>query len=302
MEEKQLTVFAEEQRKANLFANSSIVPDTFRQDVVGKDKAIANCYIALNMAKRMNADPFMIMQNIYIVHGKPSFSSSFLIATVNASGRYNPLKFKFATLGKDIEHNGKLYPNISCICYTSEKGSNEVLSSSVISMQLAINEGWLDKKGSKWVAFPDQMLRYRAAAFWVRTFCPEMAMGLHTQEEMETEKFEDVEVQEVKAKKQEATTNENTKQAPQPKYYINDIVEDIKQCKDKESLSNFLKMYENVLNIDSVKQAFEDKAKELSVNNSEPQQQQPIEEAIIIEDNNNEGGQQQIFNKDFDKK
>ena len=46
-------------------------------------------------------------------------------------------------------------------------------------------EGWTDKSGSKWNTMPGQMLRYRAAAFWQRVYCPEIAMGLMTSEEYE---------------------------------------------------------------------------------------------------------------------
>jgi hypothetical protein len=31
---------------------------------------------------------------------------------------------------------------------------------------------------------PAQMLRYRAAAFWQRVYCPEISMGLYTEDEI----------------------------------------------------------------------------------------------------------------------
>ena len=62
------------QTQAKLLANSSLVTKEYQNN-------LANCVIALNMANRMNADPLMVMQNLYIVHGKPSWSSQFLIST-----------------------------------------------------------------------------------------------------------------------------------------------------------------------------------------------------------------------------
>ena len=44
---------------------------------------------------------------------------------------------------------------------------------------------WVSKQGSKWKSMPSQMLRYRAAAFWQRVYCPEISMGLITKEEAE---------------------------------------------------------------------------------------------------------------------
>ena len=76
------------QRQAKLLANSSLVPKEYQNN-------LANCVIALNMANRMNADPLMVMQNLYIVHGKPSWSSQFLISTFNASGRFSSLRYEW---------------------------------------------------------------------------------------------------------------------------------------------------------------------------------------------------------------
>ena len=53
------------------------------------------------------------------------------------------------------------------------------------TMGMAKAEGWTTKNGSKWKSMPSQMLRYRAAAFWQRVYCPEISMGLLTKEEVD---------------------------------------------------------------------------------------------------------------------
>lgn len=195
------------QRAAKMFANSDLVPDMYK--IGGKlqnaeSKAIANCVIAMNMATRMNADVLMIMQNLVIVQGRPSWSSAFLISSVNSSGRFEPMKYRITNKGKlgkvdyvDYEWNGKQkaavtktfdgskIDNIECVAYTKSKGSDEVLESSPISIEMAIKEGWYTKAGSKWQTMPEQMLRYRAASFWTRAYAPEISMGMHTVEEMQ---------------------------------------------------------------------------------------------------------------------
>jgi hypothetical protein len=50
-------------------------------------------------------------------------------------------------------------------------------------MEMAVNEGWYGKNGSKWVTMPDLMLRYRSAAFFGRIYAPELLMGLPSAEE-----------------------------------------------------------------------------------------------------------------------
>ena len=177
------------QRAAMMLCSSDLVPEMYR---IGgrmsggaqqtREKAVANCLIALDMSQRMNANPLMIMQNLYIVQGKPGWSSSFLISTVNTCGRYKPLRFKKGVEG-EVELAGKKVPNWTCTAYTSEKGSDDVLEGATISMAMAKAEGWTAKNGSKWLTMPEQMLMYRAASFWVRTYAPELSNGMKTAEE-----------------------------------------------------------------------------------------------------------------------
>ena len=82
------------QRMAKMWASSALVPKDYSNNV-------ANCAIALNMASRMRADPLMVMQNLVSVHGRPTWSAQFLIATVNSArdetGRrmFSPLRYEF---------------------------------------------------------------------------------------------------------------------------------------------------------------------------------------------------------------
>ena len=71
---------------------------------------------------------------------------------------------------------------------------------------MAEKEGWAGKAGSKWKSMPSQMLRYRAAAFWQRVYCPEISMGLMTVEEAED--IEYAEYEEVSDNKVEVTQAE----------------------------------------------------------------------------------------------
>ena len=127
------------QRQAKMFSASSLVPKEFQGN-------IANCAIGINIAKRLGADPFMVLQNIDIIHGRPSFRATFLIAMVNAAGRFEPLQFKMD--GED----GK--PNRSCIAWTKSKPDGTTLEGPKITLEMAKSEGWSTKAGSKWLTMP----------------------------------------------------------------------------------------------------------------------------------------------------
>lgn len=156
------------QRQAKMLASSTLVPKEFQGNM-------ANCAIGLNIAKRLGADPFMVLQNIDVIHGRPSFRATFLIAMVNASGRFSPIKFKLDGEGADR----------TCYAYATDKASGETVEGPVVSMAMAKAEGWSTKSGSKWLTMPELMLRYRAAAFFARLYAPDITLGMQTAEEVE---------------------------------------------------------------------------------------------------------------------
>lgn len=179
---QQVKQFEATMRIARMYAMSNFIPDSYKYkngQPLDSNSVIANCTIALEMAARMKANPLMVMQNLYIVYGRPSFSSQFLIACINASKRFSALRYEFkGTEGSD---------DYGCrvVAYEStDTKHKEPLAGERITMGMAKSEGWMDKKGSKWLTMPNQMLRYRAAAFWQRTYCPEISMGLLTSEEV----------------------------------------------------------------------------------------------------------------------
>lgn len=160
--------FALMQREATALANSSLVPKEFQGNV-------ANALIALNLARRIGADPLMVMQNLDVIHGRPSFRATFLIACLNQCGRFTPLRYRITGEGKER----------TCVAVANDMKTGEEYEGPPVSIQMAHEEGWATKNGSKWKTMPDLMLRYRAAAFFARTTAPEVAMGLYTSDELE---------------------------------------------------------------------------------------------------------------------
>jgi hypothetical protein len=164
IEEKQFELM---QRKAKIYSESSLVPDAYK-------KSIGNVLIATNMAERMGADILMVMQNLYIVHGRPGWSAQFLIACFNSCGRFTAIKYAFGGEGDDY----------GCIAYATELSSGERIEGVRVTIGMAKAEGWSTKNGSKWKTMPDLMLRYRSATFLIRCTAPEIGLGLQTAEEI----------------------------------------------------------------------------------------------------------------------
>lgn len=169
-----IQAFENAQRMVKPFVNSNLVPTTFKGDV-------GACLIALNMANRMGADPLQVMQSLYIVHGKPSFSSAFLIACFNQSGRYTAIRYRMSG-ERDTDSWG-------CTAITTERSTGEAIEGVTVTIGMAKAEGWWSKKDrngketSKWQTMPELMLRYRSAAFLIRSVAPEIALGFQITEE-----------------------------------------------------------------------------------------------------------------------
>jgi hypothetical protein len=193
-------------RAANLLAASTLVPVTYRNKLIDKQgtvtenpNGLANCAVALNMASRMGADPLLIMQNLHVIEGRPSWSSQFVIASINQCGRFSPLRFELTAPGEEkevdytytewvdrrpVEKKGTLkVRHQECIAWAIERETKQRIDGPTISIQMALNEGWIQKKGSKWRTMQEVMLRYRAASMFGKLYAPELLMGLQTAEE-----------------------------------------------------------------------------------------------------------------------
>lgn len=163
------STFEHAQRVGKALAASSLVPETNRGN-------LANVLIALDVAQRIGASPLSVMQSLYIVHGRPAWSASFLIATVNACGRFTPVRFESS--GEDPFD--KTY---RCRAIAKDRESGEVCEGPWITWKMVEAEGWSKKSGSKWQSMPGLMFMYRAAAFWTRVYAPELSLGIRTAEE-----------------------------------------------------------------------------------------------------------------------
>ena len=156
-------------RMSDCLSKSTVVPKDYQGNT-------GNCMIAIEMAARINTSPMMVMQNLYVVNGRPAWSAQWIIAMINSSRRYKTeLQFEF---GHDAADGG-----LSCRAWAEDWNGHKVLGPK-ITMNMANSEGWVNKNGSKWKTMPDVMIQYRAASFFGRMNCPDMIMGIYSQDEV----------------------------------------------------------------------------------------------------------------------
>ena len=157
--------FRESYKLASVFAKSSLVPQQYQ----GRTE---DCAIAVDMAERMGVTPLMVMQNLYVVKGKPSWSGQACMSFIKAKyGDAMPVY----TGERGTDSRG---------CYVRVRTPDgEIIEGTEVTIAMAKAEGWMNN--SKWKNMPEQMLAYRAAAFFARVYCPEILMGVQVEGEVE---------------------------------------------------------------------------------------------------------------------
>lgn len=180
---------------AKALASSTVVPKEYQGN-------FSNGLVAIEIAQRLRTSPLMVMQNLNVIQGRPSWSAQFLIAMVNGSGKYD-MELQF---DEKTDKDGKPF---SCQCWTERKGRK--VTGIVVDMEMAKAEGWVQKNGSKWKTMPQVMLRYRAASFFARMNCPELTLGYYSQDEIIDGDFKEYPLEDMKKQvEEEIASNANT--------------------------------------------------------------------------------------------
>lgn len=167
------------------FSKSTYVPAAFRNKP-------EECFIALEYAANMGMRPLMVMQNLVVVEGKPSWEGKFVGSVIMGCGRFHSVRYVMGNEGKInvlvTRMNGQTervdIDNLTCYVEATDARTGHVIKGTTISMQMASAEGWLGKKGSKWQTMPEQMLQYRAASFFGRLHVQDILFGMHSADEV----------------------------------------------------------------------------------------------------------------------
>lgn len=159
-----------------MFSVSNLVPQNYQ----GKPM---DCAIAVDMANRMGVSPMMVMQNLYVVKGKPTWSGQACMSMIKGSSEFTNVRPIYTG-----ERNTDTW---GCYIQAEYKNTGEVVKGTEVTIKMAKDEGWYSKKDkygketSKWQTIPEQMLAYRAAAFFARVYIPNALMGVYVEGEAE---------------------------------------------------------------------------------------------------------------------
>ena len=156
------------QRQAKSLCESNLVPTGYQGQ-----KGLSNCLVALEMSKRMNLSPLTVMQNLNVIHGKPTWSAQFISSQIIGCGRFK--NFDYIVTGKD--------DSLSVQCQAIRLEDNKLVKGTAVSMKMAQKEGWT-AKNKKYQSMPEIMLKARASTFFGRQYIPDLLLGVQTSEEV----------------------------------------------------------------------------------------------------------------------
>lgn len=155
------------QRQAKSLCQSQLVPSQYQGQ-----NGLPNCLVALEMSKRMNLSPLVVMQNLNVIHGRPTWSAQFITSNIMGCGRFK--NFDYIVQGKD--------ESLAVQCQAVRVEDNKLVKGTAVSMRMARQEGWT--KNSKYSSMPELMLKNRAATFFGRQYIPDLLLGVQTSEEV----------------------------------------------------------------------------------------------------------------------
>lgn len=187
-----LNSFENAQRICKMLCTSTLVPKEYQNN-------LPNTMIAYEMSVRTGMSVFMVMQNLDIIQGRPSWASKYVIAALNSCGRFSPLQFEYKDLGEKTvnyiktegygQNRTKKAESIivrdqSCRAY-ARNVHGEVIYGPTVTIEMAVKEGWYTKQDSKWPNMPEVMLSYRSAKFFGNLYAPDVLMGMLSSDEVE---------------------------------------------------------------------------------------------------------------------
>ena len=188
-----ISAFENAQRMAKGLASSKMIPQQYQNK-------IEDVLVAMEIAGRTGTSVIMVMQNMDIIKGKPSWASKYVIAALNSSGRFSSeLRFKYVDLDekeitwietqwinsqKSSKQKTAKIQNKSCVAYLKDLDGNEIEGPEV-TIEMAYVEGWWTKAGSKWPTMTKLMMSYRAAKFFGNLYAPDILMGMNSADEIQ---------------------------------------------------------------------------------------------------------------------
>ena len=160
--------FRQMEEIAKVMGSASLIPAHLRGNGDAR-QAAANCFLIVNQALKWRMDPFMVAPETYEMRGKLGFQGKLIAAVINTrAGIKGRLEYRHygegdkRTVEVSATFKGEDQPKSVTVSVEQAKTSNEM-----------------------WKKDPDQKLCYVGAIKWARRYCPEIVLGVYTDDDLD---------------------------------------------------------------------------------------------------------------------
>lgn len=193
-----VTTYNQYMKMAECLSKTELLPAQYR----GKP---ADCLIIIDVARQIGASPLFVAQNMYIIKGSPSWSAQYSASVI---------KTNFTNVKVELQGEGL---KRGCRIIATDKNGN-LCEGTRVTIEMAKQEGWFSKQGSKWQTMPDQMLIYRAYSFFARAYCPDKLLGIH-------DEFENLDISKIEQKAENPFIKEATIEEMEKEFDTIDVID-----------------------------------------------------------------------------
>jgi len=161
-------------RIAGLMAGASLIPDhlwknTKTNEAFTPEQVKANCFLIVNQALRWGIDPFAAAPETYVVGGKLGFQGKLVAAIINYRAPIESnLAYSYTGKGDDL----------TITVSATIKGETEPRT-------VTLSVGQAKTGNQMWTKDLEQKLVYSGATKWARRHCPEVILGVLTDDDIE---------------------------------------------------------------------------------------------------------------------
>lgn len=159
-------------RIAGLMSSASLIPDHIWRTKEGNlppEVVKANCFLIVNQALRWGIDPFAAAPETYVVGGKLGFQGKLVAAIINYRA---PIE---SNLDYSFEGKGDA---LTITVSATIKGESKPRT-----VTLSVAQG--KTSNQMWTKDPEQKLVYSGATKWARRHCPEVILGVLTDDDID---------------------------------------------------------------------------------------------------------------------
>jgi hypothetical protein len=165
-------------RVAESMALAALLPDHLLRNKHGEftlSQIKGNCFRIVMQAMRWEVDPFALLDETFVTNGKIGYQGKVITAIVNArSGLKERLEFTFS--GEEGTDN-----------YTVTVGGTFLNEDRPRTVSLSV--GKAKTQNDMWRKDPEQKLIYSGVVRWARRYCPDIILGVTTEDDAERREY-----------------------------------------------------------------------------------------------------------------